>query len=108
MVETNRITGALGLENLKNLGETVKQVAELQKSLNESKEGLTKLLEANNPISKSIAQSLDAQTLKSLKEGDMTALEELKTKLGEENQRLLTLTSCVLLLCRFFRAAQHG
>ena len=87
MAEKSKMMTALGLENIQSLKKTVEEVTELQKSLNESKDALTKLLEANNPIAKSIAQSLDAQTLKSLKEGDVTALEELKAKLGEENQK---------------------
>lgn len=78
---------ALGLENLKGLSETVKQVTELQKSLNEGKQALTNLLEANSPIAQAIADRLGAETLQSLKEGDMTALEELKAKLVEENEK---------------------
>lgn len=84
MAEKSKMMTALGLENIQSLKKTVEEVTELQKSLNESKEALTKLLEANNPISRSIAQSIDAQTLKSLKEGDLTALEELKAKVAEE------------------------
>ena len=78
---------SLGLENLKGLGETIKKATELHKSLNEGKQALTTLLEANSPIAKAIADRLGAETLQSLKEGDMTALEELKAKLGEENQK---------------------
>lgn len=74
----------LGLENLKALGETLKEVSELQKSINESKEAITKLLDANNPISLALQRSLDAETLKGLKAGDKTALEELKAKVEEE------------------------
>ncbi len=89
MVEGNKsvLKTAMGLENLKGLSETIKQVTELQKSLNESKQALTNLLEANSPIAKAIADRLGAETLQSLKEGDMTALEELKAKLLEESQK---------------------
>lgn len=84
----SRLKTTLGLENLKGLGETIKQVTELQKSLNESRQALTSLLEANSPIAKAIADRLGAETLQSLKEGDVTALGELKTKIEEENQKL--------------------
>ncbi|GAI68843.1 unnamed protein product, partial [marine sediment metagenome] len=88
MAETSKLKSALGLENLKALGETLKQVSELQKSLNESKESITKLLDANNPISLALQRSLDAETLKGLREGDQSAFEQLKTKVEEENQKL--------------------
>ena len=88
MAETNRIVSAVGWENIKNAGETVKQVTEALKVFNESKEMLSKLLQANDPISRSIAQSLDAQTLKTLKEGDVTALQELKGKIEQDKGKL--------------------
>ncbi len=82
------ITSALGLENLKDFQETLKQYSETQQVLKEFNEQFGKLKSENSPIAQAIQRRFDAGTLKDLTEGDKTALEELKAKVEEDNQKL--------------------
>jgi|GEM_PF-2696048 len=82
------ITSALGLENLKDFQETLKQYNEAQQALKEFNEQFGKLKSENSPIAQAIQRRFDAGTLKDLTEGDKTALEQLKAKVEEENRQV--------------------
>jgi len=82
----SRLKGALGLDNLKGLGETLKQIKDVTESLDEIKKTIGEVAKDNNPISKALAQTIEAQGLKALNEDDRNVAEEVRRTLAEENK----------------------
>ncbi|GAH61221.1 unnamed protein product, partial [marine sediment metagenome] len=75
---------ALGLENLKGLGDTLKQFKEVMESAEGLQKTLGELAKENSPIGKALAQLIEAEGFKSLNEGNVTLSEEVRKKMAEE------------------------
>lgn len=75
---------ALGLENLKGLGDTLKQIKEVKESLDEAQKTISELAKESSPIGKALAQLIEAQGLRALSEGNVTALQEGTRKMEEK------------------------
>ncbi|GAI92449.1 unnamed protein product, partial [marine sediment metagenome] len=70
MVEENKsvLKTKLGLENLKGLGDTLKQIKEVKESLDEAQKTISELAKDNSPLGKALARLVEAQGLKTLNE----------------------------------------
>ena len=86
MVEENRsvLKTKLGLENLKGLGETLKQIKEVKESLDEAQSTIAELAKENNPLGRALAQLIEAHGIKALNEDNINVLEEVKNKMEKE------------------------
>lgn len=82
----SRLKGALGLDNLKGLGETLKQIKDVSESLDEIQKTIGEVAKENNPISRALAQTIEAQGLKALNEDDRNVAEEVRRTMAEENK----------------------
>lgn len=75
---------ALGLENLKGLGETLKQIKGLKETLDEAQKTLAELAKDNSPLGRALARLVEAQGLKTLNEDNVNVSEEVRKKMTEE------------------------
>ena len=82
--ETSVLKSKLGLENLKGLGETLKEIKEVKESLDDTRKTIAELASDNNPLGRALAQLIEAQGIKALKEDDVNLLEEVKNKMEDE------------------------
>ena len=62
---------ALGLENLKGLGDTLKQIKELKGTIDEAQQTLAELAKDNSPLGRALARLIEAQGLKTLNEDNV-------------------------------------
>ena len=74
----------LGLENLKGLGDTLKQIKELSGTINEAQQTLAELAKDNSPLGRALARLIEAQGLKTLNEDNINVSEEVRKKMEEE------------------------
>ncbi|GAI68466.1 unnamed protein product, partial [marine sediment metagenome] len=74
----------LGLENLKGLGDTLKQIKEVKGSLDEAQKTIGELAKDNSPLGKALARLVEAQGLKSLNEDNINVSEEVRKTMAEE------------------------
>ncbi len=86
MAEENksRLKTTLGLENLKGLRDTLKQVGDFMREVKELKETIGDAAKENNPISRALAQTIEAQGLKTLNEDNINVSEEVRKTMAEE------------------------
>lgn len=82
----SRLKGALGLDNLKGLGETLKQIKDVSESLEEIQKTIGEVAKENSPISRALAQTIEAQGLKALNEDDRNVAEGVRKTMAEENK----------------------
>ncbi|MBA7465915.1 hypothetical protein ES707_01087 [subsurface metagenome] len=75
---------ALGLENLKGLGETLKQIKEVKESLDKALSLGGELAKENSPLSRALANVVEAEGLKSLNEGNINVSEEVRRNMADE------------------------
>ncbi|MBA7506190.1 hypothetical protein ES706_04871 [subsurface metagenome] len=75
---------ALGLENLKGLGDTLKQIKEVMERADGLQTTLGELAKENSPIGKALAQLIEAEGFKALNEGNINVSEEVRKKMTEE------------------------
>lgn len=80
----SRLKGALGLDNLKGLGETLKQIKEAKQSLDEALNSISEITKDNSPMGRALAQLIEAQGIKTLNEDNVNILQEVKDKMAEE------------------------
>ncbi|GAI62931.1 unnamed protein product, partial [marine sediment metagenome] len=74
----------LGLENLRGLGDTLKQIKDAQESLVEVQKTVAELAKDNSPLGRALARLVEAEGLKSLNEGNINVSEEVRKKMEEE------------------------
>ncbi|GAI94287.1 unnamed protein product [marine sediment metagenome] len=74
----------LGLENLKGLGDTLKQIKDAQESLVEVQKTVAELAKDNSPLGRALARLVEAQGLKTLNEDNITVSEEVRKTMAEE------------------------
>jgi len=74
----------LGLENLKGLGDTLKQIKEVTEALNEAQKTVGELAKDNSPLGKAIARLIEAQGLSTLNEGNINLSEEVRKTMQED------------------------
>ncbi|GAI65815.1 unnamed protein product [marine sediment metagenome] len=74
----------LGLENLKGLGDTLKQIKEVNESLVEAQKTVAELAKDNSPLGKALARLVEAQGLKTLNEDNINVSEEVRKTMAEE------------------------
>jgi len=86
MAEENKsvLKTKLGLENLKGLGDTLKQIKELSATINEAQQTLSELAKENSPLGRSLARLVEAQGLKTLNEDNVNVSEEVRKTMAEE------------------------
>jgi hypothetical protein len=86
MTEENKsvLKSKLGLENLKGLGDTLKQIKELSGTINEAQQTLAELAKDNSPLGKALARLVEAQGLKTLNEDNVNVSEEVRKTMAEE------------------------
>lgn len=86
MVEENKsvLKTALGLENLKGLGDTLKQIKEVKESLDEAQKTIGELAKDNSPLGKALARLVEAEGLKALNEDNVNVSEEVRKNMQEE------------------------
>ncbi len=88
MTEENksRLKTKLGLENLKGLGDTLKQIKDAQESLVEveAQKTIGELAKDNSPLGRALARLVEAQGLKTLNEDNITVSEEVRKNMAEE------------------------
>ncbi len=75
---------ALGLENLKGLGDTLKQIKDVKESLDEAQKTISELAKDNSPLGKALARLVEAQGLKTLNEDNINVSEEVRKNMAEE------------------------
>lgn len=75
---------ALGLENLKGLAETLTQIKEVVGKADELQKTLGELAKENSPLSRALANVVEAEGLKSLNEGNVNVSEEVRKTMAEE------------------------
>lgn len=80
----SRLKSALGLENLKGLGETLKQIKEVKESLDEAQKTIGDLAKDNSPMGRALAQLIEAHGIKTLSEDNINALQEVKEKMEQQ------------------------
>ena len=80
----SRLKGALGLDNLKGLAEILKQFSETMQEVKELKEIIGDVAKENSPISRALAQRIEAEGLNTLREGDSAASEEVRKDMNEK------------------------
>lgn len=78
------LKSAMGLENLKGLGDGLKQLKEAMGKVDELQKNLGELAKDNSPIGKALAQLIEAEGIKSLNEGNASALQEGRQKMAQE------------------------
>ena len=78
------LKSALGLENLKGLGDTLNQIKEVKESLDEAQKTVSELAKDNSPLGRALARLLEAQGLMALNEGNINVSEEVRKKMAEE------------------------
>jgi len=74
----------LGLENLKGLGDTLKQIKDVKESLVEAQKTISELAKDNSPLGKALARLVEAQGLKTLNEDNVNVSEEVRKTMQEE------------------------
>ncbi|MBA7581500.1 hypothetical protein ES708_23405 [subsurface metagenome] len=74
----------LGLENLKGLGDTLKQIKDAQESLVEVQKTVAELAKDNSPLGKALARLVEAQGLKTLNEDNVNVSEEVRKTMAED------------------------
>ena len=74
----------LGLENLKGLGDTLKQIKEVTEVLGEAQKTIGELSKNNSPLGMAIARTIEAQGLKSLNEDNINVSEEVRKTMQED------------------------
>jgi len=74
----------LGLENLKGLGDTLKQIKDVKESLDEAQKTISELAKDNSPLGKALARLVEAQGLKNLNEDNVNVSEEVRKNMAEE------------------------
>ncbi|GAI69549.1 unnamed protein product [marine sediment metagenome] len=86
MVEENKsvLKTKLGLENLKGLGDTLKQIKEVKESLDEAQKTISELAKDNSPLGKALARLVEAQGLKTLNEDNVKVSEEMRKGMHED------------------------
>ncbi len=75
---------AIGLENLKGLGDTLKQFKEAKDSLDEVLKMTSELAKDNSPLGRALARLIEAQGLKALNEDNINVSEEVRKNMVEE------------------------
>ena len=75
---------ALGLENLKGLGDTLKQIKEVKESLDEAQSTISELAKDNSPLGQALARLVEAHGLKTLNEDNINVSEEVRKNMQEE------------------------
>jgi len=75
---------ALGLENLKGLGDTLKQIKGVKESLDEAQKTIGELAKDNSPLGRALARLVEAEGLKVLNEDNVNVSEEVRKKMAEE------------------------
>jgi len=81
---TYQLKTALGLENLKGLGDTLNQIKEAKDSLDEVLKITSELAKDNSPLGRALARLVEAQGLKALNEDNVNVSEEVRKKMAEE------------------------
>jgi len=86
MTEENKsvLKTALGLENLRGLGDTLKQIKEVKESLDEAQKTIGELAKDNSPLGKALARLVEAQGIKALNEDNVIVSEEVRKNMAEE------------------------
>ncbi|MBA7473497.1 hypothetical protein ES708_09717 [subsurface metagenome] len=86
MTEENKsvLKTKLGLENLKGLGDTLKQIKEVNESLVEAQKTVSELAKDNSPLGRALARLVEAQGLKTLNENNINVSEEVRKNMAEE------------------------
>ncbi len=86
MTEENKsvLKTKLGLENLKGLGDTLKQIKDVKESLVEAQKTISELAKDNSPLGKALARLVEAQGLKNLNEDNVNVSEEVRKNMAEE------------------------
>ncbi|MBA7594273.1 hypothetical protein ES703_01212 [subsurface metagenome] len=74
----------LGLENLKGLGDTLKQIKELKGTIDETQATLSELAKENSPLGRALARLVEAHGVKALNEDNVNLLEEVRKNMEEE------------------------
>ncbi|GAJ05900.1 unnamed protein product, partial [marine sediment metagenome] len=74
-------------ENLKGLGDTLKQIKEVKESLDEAQKTIGELAKDNSPLGKALARLVEVQGLKSLNEDNVNVSEEVRKKMAEELEK---------------------
>ncbi len=82
--EESRLKTKLGLENLKGLGDTLKEIKELKGTLDEAQKTLAELAKDNSPLGRSLARLVEAQGMKTLNEDNVNVSEEVRKNMAEE------------------------
>ncbi|MBA7674022.1 hypothetical protein ES703_82229 [subsurface metagenome] len=82
--EESRLKTTLGLENLKGLRDTLKQVGDFMREVKELKETIGEAAKENNPISRALARLVEAQGLKTLNEDNVNVSEEVRKNMAGE------------------------
>ncbi|GAI89469.1 unnamed protein product, partial [marine sediment metagenome] len=80
----SRLKTALGLENLKGLGDTLKQITELKGTIDEAQQTFAELTKDNSPLGRALARLVEAQGLKILNEDNINVSEEVKRTMAED------------------------
>lgn len=75
---------AIGLENLKGLGDRLNQIKEFMGKADELQKTLGELAKENSPLSRALANVVEAEGLKSLNEGNINVSEEVRKNMTEE------------------------
>jgi len=86
MTEENKsvLKTKLGLENLKGLGDTLKQIKEVMGKADEFQKTLGEFAKENSPLSRAVANLVEAEGLKSLNEGNINVSEEVRKNMAED------------------------
>ena len=86
MTEENKsvLKTKLGLENLKGLGDFLKQFKEVMGKAEEFQKMFGELAKENSPLNKALAGYIEAQGLKTLNEDNITVSEEVRKNMAEE------------------------
>jgi len=74
----------LGLENLKGLGDTLKQIREVKESIDEAQKTIGELAKDNSPLGRALARLVEVQGLKTLNEDNINVSEEVRKTMAEE------------------------
>ncbi len=81
---TRQLKTALGLESLKGLGDTLKQIKEVMGKADELQKTLGELAKENSPLSSALAHLVEAEGLKSLNEGNVNVSEEVRKTMQDD------------------------
>lgn len=80
----SRLKTTLGLENLKGLGGTLKQIKDIKGTIDEAQQTLAELAKDNSPLGKALARLVEVHGLKALNEDNVNVLEEVRKSMEEE------------------------